>query len=176
MKQGKPRLTSRTRQEPLHKELQIKEPTWGGLEDDTRRAWACESNKNKDLIIAQFVAESKVPITKNHNLRTAYKLEFVDSDGDGYYSDCTANSEGTWGLNVNSAMFDTTTDDNSNGESVLEGSNLTVNAAAAKKQRPSILKGSRRKILKSSVMTAGAVPKMMTNKQFTVMDGGKVAA
>ena len=105
MKQGKPRPSSRSRrQEPLCKELQIKEPTWSELEDDTKRAWARESNKNKDLIIAQFVAESKVPVTKNHNLRTAYKLEFVDSDGDGYYSDCTANSEGTWGLNVNSIL------------------------------------------------------------------------
>ena len=107
--------------------MQIKESTWSGLEDDTKRAWARESNKNKDFIIAQFVAESKVPVTKNHNLCTVYKLEFVDNDGDGYYSECTVNSEGTWGLNVNSAMFDTTTDDNSNGESVLEGSETTVN-------------------------------------------------
>ena len=177
LKQGKPRPPSRSRRrEPLCKELQIKEPTWSELEDDTKRAWTRESNKDKDLIIAQLLAESKVPVTKNHNLRTAYRLEFVDSDGDGYYSDCTANSEGTWGLNVNSAMFDTTTDNNSNGESVLEGSDLTVNAAAAKKQRPSILKGSRRKILKSSEMLAGAVPKMMASKQLKVMDGDKVAA
>ena len=72
-------------------------------------------------------------------------------------------------------MFDTTTDDDSNGESVLEGSDLNVNAVAAKKQRPSILKR-REKILKSSEMPAGAVPKMMASKQMSLMDGSKVVA
>ena len=36
MKQGKPRPPSRTRREPLRKELQIKDPTWSGLHDDRR--------------------------------------------------------------------------------------------------------------------------------------------
>ena len=110
-------------------------------------------------------------------MQTVYKLEFEDGDGDGYYSDCTANSEGTYQFNVNSFMFDTTADDDSNGESVLEGSDLNVNAAAAKKQHPSILKR-RKKILKSSEMPAGAVPKMMASKQMLVKtpDGTKIAA
>ena len=71
------------------------------------------------MIIAQFVAESKsgIPVTKNHNLRTVYKMEFGDRNGDGYYSDCTANSEDTYQFNVNSAMFDTNAGDNSNGGS-----------------------------------------------------------
>ena len=39
-------------------------------------------------------------------------------------------------FNVHSSVYDTTTaDDGSNGESVLEGSKLNVNAAAAKKAR-----------------------------------------
>ena len=59
-----------TRQEPLRQELRIKDPTWSGLEDDTKRAWARESNSNKEKIIAQFVEDSKSsgPITKNQNL------------------------------------------------------------------------------------------------------------
>ena len=52
----------------------------------------------KEKIIAQFVANSKSsgPATKNHHLRTVYKLEFEDGDGDKYYSDSMANSEGTY--------------------------------------------------------------------------------
>ena len=69
-------------------------------------------------------------------------MEFEDGDGDRNYSDCTANSEGVFYFDTNSAMFDTTANNNSNGESVVEGSDLNVNAAAAKKQRPSNLKGS----------------------------------
>ena len=46
----------------------------------------------------------------------------------------------------------------------------------AKKQKPSILKGGRRKTLKSSEMPAGAISKMMASKQLKVMDGDKVAA
>ena len=110
-----------------------------------------------------------------------YKLEFEDEDGDGYYSDCTENSEGTYHFDVNSAMFDTTADDISNGESVVEGSDLNVSATAIKKHQPSILKqkGNRKKkILKASEMPAGAVPKIMTSKQMKVMtlEGDKVAA
>ena len=56
---------------------------------------------------------------------------------------------------------------------------MNVNAAAAKKQRPSILKGNRKeKTFKANEMPAGAVPKMMASKQMKVMtpEGDKVAA
>ena len=120
LKQGKPRPPPCSRRrEPPRMELQIKQPTWGKLQKETRNAWALESNENKDLIIAEFVGNSKaiVPVTKNHNLRTAYNIEFADSDG--YESDFTNNSEGTFKFIANSTIFDTT-DDNSNGESVLK--------------------------------------------------------
>ena len=96
-------------------------------------------------------------------------MEFDDNEG--YDPDFVANSKGTFKFNVNSAMFDTTADDNSNGE-IIEGCDLNVNAAvAAKKQRPpSILKGRGRTTLKSSEMPAGAISKMMANKQFKVID------
>ena len=61
-------------------------------------------------------------------------------------------------------MFDTTDDDNSNGESVVEVSDLNFSTAAAKKQQPSILKGIRRKTFKSIEMPAGAIGKMMASK------------
>ena len=62
-------------------------------------------------------------------------------------------------------MFDTTADDNSNGESVVKESDLNVNAAAAKKQRPSFLKRNRKKkTFKASEMPAGEVPKIMGSK------------
>ena len=97
-------------------------------------------------------------------------MKFYDSDG--YESDFTANSEGTFQFNVNFTMFDTTADNNSNGEVIIEGSDLNVNAAAATKKvgRPSILKGKVRKTFKSSKMPAGVVGKKMTNKQFKVID------
>ena len=72
-------------------------------------------------------------------------------------------SEGTYQFNVNSSLFDTTADDDSNGESILEGDDLNVNAAAAKKQHPSILKR-RKKILRSSEIPTGAVLKIMAKK------------
>ena len=82
------------------------------------------------MTIAQFVGDSKakamVKVNKNHNLRTAYNIEFVDSDG--YESDYTNNSEGTFKFVANSTMFDTT-DNDSNGESVIEGTKFNVNAA-----------------------------------------------
>ena len=62
-------------------------------------------------------------------------------------------------------MFDSTADNDSNRESVLEGSNLNVNAAAVTKKPRSILKGKGRKQFKSSEMPSGAITKMMTNKQ-----------
>ena len=109
--------------------MKIHNPTWGGLEPDTRKAWIKESDSNKEKIIAQFSNNPKSagPVTKNHQLRTdgrtVYKLEFEDDDGEGYYSDCTANSEGTYQFNVHSSVYDTTTaNDDNNGEIVLEGS------------------------------------------------------
>ena len=154
--------------------MPIQNPTWSGLQNDSKRAWACETNNNKEKIIAQFVANSKSsgPVTKNHNLRTVYKMEFEDRNGGEYYSACTANSEGPFQFGVNSVMFDTTADDNSNEESVVEGSDLNVSAVVAKKERPSILKGNRRKTFKSSEMPAGAVGKMMASKQMKLMDSG----
>ena len=74
------------------------------------------------MVIAQFVADSKsgAPIIKNRNLRTAYQIEFNDNDG--YNSDFTANSEGTFKFNANSAMFDSTANNDSNEEGVtVEG-------------------------------------------------------
>ena len=153
--------------------MKIYNPTCGELELEHRKAWIRASDSNKEKIITQFSNNSKSAglVTKNHQLRTdrrrVYKLEFEDDDGEGYYSDCTANSEGTFQFNVHSSVYDTTADDDSNGESVLEGSELNVNAAAAKKTRPSILKGKiprRKNIYKSSEMPAGAVPKMMVSK------------
>ena len=172
MKQGKPRPPPRTRQEPLRQELQIKDPTWSELKLDIRQSWARESNDNKEMIIAQFVAESKssVPASKNQNLQTVYRMKFDDKDE--YESDFTANSEGTFQFNVNSAMFDTTADNNSNGEIVIEGSNLNVKTAAAKKKigRPSTLKGKGKRAFKSSEIPARSLKKMMENKQFKVID------
>ena len=90
-------------------------------------------------------------------------MEFKDNDA--YNSDFTANSEGIFQFNANSAIFDATANNDSNG-GILEGSDLNVNAVAtARKQRPSILKGSRRKNFKLSEMPVGAIAKMMANKQ-----------
>ena len=63
-------------------------------------------------------------------------------------------------------MYDATGDDDSNGESVLEGQELNVSAETATKSRvPSILTGkTRKKLYKSSKMPAGAVSKMMANQ------------
>ena len=63
-------------------------------------------------------------------------------------------------------MFDTT-DDDSNRESVTEGSELNVNAAA------STMKPKRRKekkLYKSTEMPAAVVAKMMANRQYEVRD------
>ena len=173
MEQGRPRPPPQTRQKPVQDELKILNSTWSGLQGDTKRAWSNETNENKENIIAQCVANSKSsgPVKKNHNLRTVYKFEFEDGDGDGdgYYSDCTADFEVTHSFDVNSVMFNTTTDD-SNWESIVEGGDFNdVNAAAAKKQQPSILRNRKNKILKASEMPAGAVSKMMTSKQMKMM-------
>ena len=86
------------------------------------------------MVIAQFIAESKsgAPVTKNQNLRMVYRVKFDDSDG--YESDFTTNSKGKFQFNANFAMFNTTTNNDSNGEIILKGSNLNVNAAAATKE------------------------------------------
>ena len=99
-------------------------------------------------------------------------MEFEEGDANRYYSDCTANSEDEQNqFNVNSSLFDTTINDDSNGESVLEGSDLNVNAAAEKKPRPtSILRDKKKKILKASEILAEAVSKMMASKQLKLMD------
>ena len=106
------------------------------------------------MIITQFVADSKSSdsVTKNA----------------GYESDFTTNSKGTFQSNVNSTIFDATTDDDSNGEIILEGCDLNVNMAVAiKKQRPpSILKGKGRRTFKSSEMPAGAVSKSWQTHSF----------
>ena len=123
-----------------------------------------------DLIVGQFAGNSKavVPATKNHNLRTAYNINFVDSDG--YDSDFTHNSEGKFQSIANSSTMYDTTDDESNGESVSEEKGLNVNAAASTRPKKSILKRGGKKIFKSSEMPAAAVAKMMASKQLEVRD------
>ena len=116
------------------------------MEKEHKQAWIRAKDSTKEKMIAQWKSQSSGPVTKNHQLRTdghtVYKLDFVDEDGDEYYSDYTANSEATYDFNVHSSVYDTTTaDDDSNGESALEGSEFRVSAAAAKKTRPSILTG-----------------------------------
>ena len=73
---------------------------------------------------------------------TVYKLEFEDANGDGYYFNYISNSEVTYNFNVHSSVYDTTSDNDSNEESVLDGKELNVSAVAATKSRPSsILRG-----------------------------------
>ena len=104
LKEGKPRPPPRTRRRvPPREELKIKQPTWRNLKKETRDAWVHEMDENKDLIVKQFAGNSKaiVPATKNHNLRTSYNAEFVDSGG--YESDFTHYSEGTFQFYANSS-------------------------------------------------------------------------
>ena len=77
MIEGRPRLPPQTRRQPVHNELKILNPTWSGLQGDTKKAWSNKTNENKEKIIAQFVInfKSSGPVTKNHNLRMIYKLE-----------------------------------------------------------------------------------------------------
>ena len=74
IKQGRPRPPPRTRREPIRDELKILNPTWSGLQGDTKRAWSNETNENKEKIIVQFVANSKSssPVTKNHHICVQY--------------------------------------------------------------------------------------------------------
>ena len=113
---------------------------WGEMEKEHKQAWIRTKDSTKEKIIDQWKSKSSGPVTKNHQLRTngrtVYKLEFEDDNGEGYYSDYTANSEATYDFNIHSSVYDTTDDDDSNEESVLEGKELNVNAAAATKPRP----------------------------------------
>ena len=98
LKEGRPRPPRRTRREPVCEELKIQNPTWAGLQGDFRKAWSNETNGNKERIIAQFSGNFKSAglVTKNHQLYAVYKMEFENGDGDGYYFDCRAKSEGTY--------------------------------------------------------------------------------
>ena len=184
MNEEKPRPQQRTRRGLVREDLTIQNPAWGEMEPEHKKAWIRASDSTKEKMIAQWKSKSTGSVTKNHQLRTdgrtVYKLEFEDENGDGYYSDYTANSKATYDFNVHSSVYDTTGDDDSNGESVLEGKELNVSAAAATKARPSsILRGKsprRKKLYKSSEMLAGAVPKMMASKQLKLMDGDKVVS
>ena len=179
----KPCPPQRTRRAPVQEDLKIKE-AWGEMTKEHQQEWIKAKATTKEKILAQRQPQSSGKVTKNHQLRTdgrtVYKLEFEDDNGDGYYSDYTANSEATYDFNVHSSVYNTTSNDDSNGESVLEGKEMNVSAAAAMKARSSsILKQKRRKkIFKASEMLADAVPKIMASKQMPVMtpDGKKVAA
>ena len=171
LKEGKPRPPSRSRrQEPPREELKIKQPIWSKLRKETRDAWIRESEETKDMIDGQFAGKSKaiVPATKNHNLCTAYNINSVDTDG--YDSDFTQNSDGTFQFIANSSTMYDMTDDESNGESVSEEQDLNINAAALTRPKKGILKRGEKKLYKSSEMPAAAVAKMMASKQLEVRD------
>ena len=93
MNEGKPRSQQRTRQGPVQEDLMIRE-AWAEMDKEHKQAWIRRKDTTK--MIAQWKLQFSCPVTKNHQLRTdgrtVYKLDFVDEDGDGYYSDCTANS------------------------------------------------------------------------------------
>ena len=177
MNEGKLWLQQRTRRGSVQEDLKIT-TAWGEMDKEHKQAWIRVKDSTKEKIIDQWRSKSSGLVTKNHQLRTngrtVYKLEFEDDNGDGYYSDYTANSEATYNFNVHSSVYDTTGDDDSNGESVLEGKELNVSTAAATKARPpSILRGKssrRKKLYKSSEMPEGGVPKMIVNKQLKVRD------
>ena len=115
----------------------------------------------------------------------AYRSDqFLD---DRYCSDYTANMQNTEGMyvlppkfNANSTEFDTTASINSNGEmdGVPSQYDLNINAAAVLKSKGILCnnqKGRRsprppRVLTKSSEIPAGAVAKMMTNKQDRVVN------
>ena len=161
-----PRPPPRTRRELSPKELQIRNPGWQKLKKETKRAWIQEDDNNKKIIISQFVVDSKsdAPIIKNQSLRIAYNIQSADNDI--FDSDFTASSEGIFKCTANSAMFDSTTDDDSNGKSVLEGNKLNVNAAAVpRKPKKRILKGKGKKLFKQSEMPVGEVSKTIASEQ-----------
>ena len=134
--EGRPRPEQRTRREPVREDLKIKD-AWPKMTKEHKREWIRAKNSTKDKIKAQFSTNSKSsPITKNHQLgtdgRTVYLVKHKDDIGEGYYSDYTANFEATFDFNANSTVYDT--DNNSNGESVIEEKELNVNAAATQQQ------------------------------------------
>ena len=93
------------------------------------------SDSVKEKILAQRHSKSSGPPTKNYQLptngRSVYTLDF-ELDGDDYYSDYTANSEATYDFNASSAVvYDATGDNDSDGESVLEGQELTVKRSSS---------------------------------------------
>ena len=144
MNEGKPQPQQKIQRRPLCKELMIKE-AWKEMTKKHRQEWIKAKDTTKEKILAQRKPQSSSPATKSHQLRTdgrtVYKLDFVDENDNGYYSDCTANSEATYDFDASSSVYDATGDDDSNRESVLDGQELTVSAAAATKSRPqSILK------------------------------------
>ena len=148
------------------------------MDKEHKQAWIRVKDSTKEKMIDQWKSQSSGPVTNNHQLRTnghtVYKLDFEDDNGGGYYSDYTANSEGTYDFNVHSSVYNTTGDNYSNGESVLEGKELNVSAAAATKAKPtSILRekrSRRKKFYRSSEMPAGAVSEMLANKQLELRD------
>ena len=70
---------------------------WKEMSKEHRQEWIKTKDTTKEKILAQRKSHSSGPVTKNHQLRTdgrtVYKLDFLDEDDNGYYSDCTANSE-----------------------------------------------------------------------------------
>ena len=130
LNEGKSRPQPRSRRRPPPREdLKIQQPSWGECSAELRSAWIRENPDVKDKIVTQFrgsksPTKAPVPILK----RSSYNVELADSDG--YDSEATQNTEGTWQLNSNSVMYDTT-DDDTNGEGVLVGTELNVNAAAS---------------------------------------------
>ena len=103
MDEGKPRPQQRTRRGLVQEDLKIKE-TRGEMEKKHKQAWFRAKESTKEKIIDQWKSQCSGPVTRNHQLRTdgrtVYKLDSVDDNGDGYYSDYTANSEATYNFNV----------------------------------------------------------------------------
>ena len=128
LKDGKARPQSRSRRRPPPQEdPMIQQPTWGKCSAELRSAWIQEATDTKDEVANQFrgsTPKAPLPILK----RSSYNVEIEDSDG--YDSEATQNTEGTWQLTTNSVMYDTTDGDN-NGEGVLVETELNVNAAAS---------------------------------------------
>ena len=92
---------------PVREDLKIKD-AWGEMDKEQKQAWFRAKDSTKEKMIAQLKSKSSSPVTKNHQLRTdrrtVYKFDFVDEDGDRYYSDYTANSEATYDFNVHSSV------------------------------------------------------------------------
>ena len=74
--------------------------TWKEMSREHKQEWIKAKDSTKEKILAQRKRHSSGPVTKNHQLRTVYKLDFEDENGDGYYSDHTANSEAAYDFNA----------------------------------------------------------------------------